>query len=286
MWWPISRWLICPAHERLLGRPTFKFLRELEASQWWSPDALRALQMCKLRALLEHARSHTAYWQDRLADLPLDDPQADPFAMLGSLPLLSKDEVRAHLPEMVWRDAPGGVFKFNTGGSSGEPLIFYFDRRRQGYDDAARIRTHRWFGVDIGQREFYLWGSPIELSTTDRIKAWRDRLFNHRLVNAFAMSPARMEAYFDEFERFAPRCLFGYPSSIALWVQHARKIGRRLRTDSLRAVFVTGEACDPPDRAAIEAYFGVPVADGYGSRDGGFIAHECPQGSRHVMART
>jgi phenylacetate-CoA ligase len=36
------------------------------------------------------------------------------------------------------------------------------------------------------------------------------------------------------------------------------------------------------DRAELHDYFGVPVANGYGSREGGFIAHECPHGRFHV----
>jgi phenylacetate-CoA ligase len=42
--------------------------------------------------------------------------------------------------------------------------------------------------------------------------------------------------------------------------------------------------CYPRDREKIAAYFEVPVADGYGSRDAGFIAHECPEGRLHVTA--
>ena len=58
---------------------------------------------------------------------------------------------------MLWHDSPGGFFPYNTGGSTGEPLLFHVDRRRQGYDQAARIRTHRWFEVDLGDRELFLW---------------------------------------------------------------------------------------------------------------------------------
>ena len=47
---------------------------------------------------------------------------------------------------------------------------------------------------------------------------------------------------------------------------------------------MTGEVCLQRDRESIAEYFGVPVADGYGSRDGGFIAHECPHGSMHITA--
>jgi phenylacetate-CoA ligase len=106
------------------------------------------------------------------------------------------------------------------------------------------------------------------------------------LLNAFDMSPERMDDYLDRFDRFRPRSLFGYPSSISLLVDHARSRGRRLDTRSLRAVFVTGETLNPRHRRQIGDYFGVPVADGYGSREGGFIAHECPRGGMHITAES
>ncbi|MGH8259234.1 MAG: phenylacetate--CoA ligase family protein, partial [Steroidobacteraceae bacterium] len=38
----------------------------------------------------------------------------------------------------------------------------------------------------------------------------------------------------------------------------------------------------PDQRHVIEAVFGAPVANGYGARDAGFIAHQCPSGSLHI----
>ena len=286
MWPWLARNLVCPVHEGLLQRATFKHLRALEESQWAAPDEIRALQRGKLRALLQHAADHTEFYGERLRAAGADLRREDPFDVLRRLEPVSKAELRARRNELVWRDAPGGLFECNTGGSSGEPLIFYFDRRRQAYDSAARIRTHRWFGVDVGEREFYLWGSPIELSSTDRLKRLRDALFNHRLCSAFNMTPARLDQYLDEIERFNPACLFGYPSSLELLVKHAQARGRRLKTPRLRAVFVTGEVCYPHHREALEEYFQVPVADCYGSREAGFIAHECPEGNLHLTART
>ncbi len=279
-----SRRLVWPVHERLVGRATLRYVADLEWSQYASPVELDDLRRQKLQALLVHASRHTAFYRDRISDPGVDLRSDDPFDTLRALPLLGKDEIRAHLTDMLWHDAPGGLFPHHTGGSTGEPLTFYFDRRRQGYDQAARIRTHRWFGVDYGDRELFLWGSPIEWSRTDAVKRFRDALFNHRLLSAFDMSPARMDAYLDEIESFRPACLFGYPSSIALLVRHALGLGRALRVPTLRAVFVTGEVCHAPDRDAIAEFFGVPVADAYGSREAGFIAHECPEGGMHVMA--
>ncbi|UCE61106.1 MAG: phenylacetate--CoA ligase family protein [Phycisphaerales bacterium] len=280
----VAHYVVYPFHERLLGRATFPYSRDLEESQWGSPDELRKLQRCKLRDLLTHARAKIPFYRRRLDEAGVDPATCDPFEALSSLPLLDKTEIRAGVDDMVWQDAPGGLFAYDTGGSTGEPLTFYFDRRRQGYDQAARIRTHRWFGVEVGDRELYLWGSPIETSRTDALKHLRDRLSNQLLLNAFDMSVRQMDRYLDKLESFRPVCIFGYPSSISLLAEHAQSQGRRLNLPNLRAVFVTGEVCYPHHRDIIDSVFSVPVADGYGSREVGFIAHQCPQGSFHLTA--
>ena len=280
----IARHLICPIHERLLRRETFRYLRELERSQWWSPDELREHQRSKVAKLLAHAHANVAFFRRRLDAAGVGPAPADAMAALRSLPLLSKSQIRKAGDDALWRDAPGGLFEHNTGGSTGHPLIFYLDRRRQGYDQAARIRTHRWFGVDQGDRELYLWGSPIELTRTDRVKRLRDVLFNHKLMSAFDMSCERMDEYIEQWRRYRPACLFGYPSSIARFIEHAATRGACLRIRELRAVFVTGEVCYPHQREAIERGLDVPVADGYGSREAGFVAHECPLGNMHLTA--
>jgi len=280
----ISRRLVHPLHERLLRRPTLRYARELEDSQWLAPDDLRRLQQEKLRALLVHAQAQTRFYRERLGRAAVDIHGDDPSQVLRRLPMLTKAEIRGSIDDMVWHEAPGGLYSRSTGGSSGEPLTFFCDRRRQAYDQAARIRAHRWFGVNVGDKELYLWGSPIESQGAAALKQMRDRLFNHRLLSAFDMSAARMDAYLDAWERYRPACAFGYPSSLALLAEHAQRRKRRLNTRGLRAVFVTGEVCYPHHKDAIASYFQAPIADGYGSREAGFIAHQCPKGRMHLTA--
>jgi phenylacetate-CoA ligase len=43
---------------------------------------------------------------------------------------------------------------------------------------------------------------------------------------------------------------------------------------------------DDGQRAMIESYFQVPVANSYGSREGGFLSHQCPQGSMHITSES
>jgi len=268
-------------HERLLGRSTPSYLAQLEQTQWLSREALRELQTRKLRALLTHAALNCPYYRDTITAQRID-PHSATLTDLGRMPTLTKEIIRREMPRMTETPARRRMFDYSTGGSSGDPLLFKIDRSRQAADQAARARSRRWFGVDLGERELYLWGAAVELAAQDRVKRLRDRLTNQRLLNAFEMTPSRMSRYLREIERFDPVHIFGYPSSLARLVRHGRDIGFLPKTRSLRAVFATGEVFAPQDRAIIEEAFGVAVADGYGSREAGFIAHQCPAGRYHV----
>ncbi|MCH7812866.1 MAG: phenylacetate--CoA ligase family protein [Planctomycetes bacterium] len=278
----LVRHVIYPLHELLRGRRTFACLRELEATQWWSPEKLQSLQRAKLRELLIGAQAHCPYYRRLFATRGVDPAGADPFDALSRLPTLNKALIRAHRDDLTWTGVPGGIQTSVTGGSTGQPLRFHFDRRRQGYDKAARMRTHRWFGADVGDREAYLWGNPLEITNQDRLKALRDRLTNELLLSAFDLTEPRMADYLDRIGRYDPRSIFGYPSSLTRLCRYARSTDRVVQPPSLRAVFVTGELLDDAQRRLIHETFAVPVANGYGSREAGFIAHDCPEGRMHV----
>ena len=177
-----------------------------------------------------------------------------------------------------------GLTKSNTGGSTGTPLIFYLGKRRISADVSAKMRVTRWWGVDIGDPEIVIWGSPVELSKQNRLRVFRDRLFRTHLLSAFNMSPEKMTEYLSFIRKFKPKHVFGYPSSIYLICKFAQKEGVRLDNLGVKVVFVTAEKLYDYQRELISDIFGAPVANGYGGRDSGFIAHECPQGGMHITA--
>jgi phenylacetate-CoA ligase len=78
--------------------------------------------------------------------------------------------------------------------------------------------------------------------------------------------------------------LFGYPSALAYIAAHAEQRGIAMDDLGVRVAFVTAERLYDPQRERISRVFGCPVANGYGSRDAGFIAHQCPSGEMHVTA--
>ena len=288
MYSKIVRNLLFPLHEKIMQRPTFSFAADLEKTQWLSRDALEQLQLDKLKALLNTAVAHSPWHAERIrnAQIPLGTGQTPTFADLARLPTMDKSDAQSHREQIAWPGVPGGGSLYNTGGSSGQPLIFYYGKERQASDAANRIRARRWWGVDFGEREVFLWGAPVELAKTDRIKQVRDRLMNQLLLNAFEMSANNMRLYARAIEKFQPTCIYGYASSLTLFANYLATNGKTLHLPQLKAVCTTGEPLYPNQRSAIKRAFGVPVANEYGSRDAGFIAHESPEGQMLASSET
>jgi len=284
MYQKLVKHLIFPLHEKIIGRKTYEYLTTLERLQWASREKMEQLKFRKLKELLMHAERNVPFYAARFRDAGFNPSKMHSIEDFKVLPLLTKSEIRQNLVKMQWKDCPGGLHRYNTGGSSGEPLVFYFDRRSQAYDAAARALTHRWWGIDIGDRELYFWGSPLEITKQDRIKDLRDRLTNQLLISAFELSREKIPNFVQEFKRLRPRCVFGYPSTIALFCEMAAKQNYRLDDVGIQVVFCTAEVLYGNQRNSISEYFGgVPVTDGYGSREGGFISHQCKEGTYHAM---
>jgi len=275
--------LLFPLHERLKGHSSVAVRKSLEQSQWWPAGQLEELQLQRLQRLLQRAQQEVPYYREVFAGQEFSASKLRDLDDLQQLPFLTKPLIRTHSDELRSMRA-NGMARFNTGGSSGEPLVFYIGKERVSHDVAAKWRATRWWDVDIGDPEIVVWGSPIELGTQDRVRALRDKAFRTRLLPAFEMNDARLGEFLRDIRRLRPRMLFGYPSALAHIASHARTHGVAMDDLGIKVAFVTSEALYEHQRAIIGTVFGCRVANGYGGRDAGFIAHECPEGGMHITA--
>jgi phenylacetate-coenzyme A ligase PaaK-like adenylate-forming protein len=272
-----------PIHERLKGHSTVAVRRALEKSQWWSREQIDALRNERLRVLLTHACTFVPYYRDLLRECAIEPESARPLDELARIPFLTKEIVRRNV-ERLKSETGHGFQPFSTGGSSGQPLRFFIGPERISHDIAAKWRALRWWGVDIGDPEIVVWGSPIELGAQDRLRLLRDRILRSELLPAFDMSNAKLDEFVGRIRARHPAMLFGYPSSLALIARHAERCGVNFRGAGIKVAFVTAERLYDHQRQQIERTFGCRAANGYGGRDAGFVAHECPAGGMHLSA--
>jgi phenylacetate-CoA ligase len=253
-----------------------RYLAELEQSQFMPGGALRELQWSRARAMLGHAYRESPFYRDtfRHAGITPDDIQS--LAHMRLVPTIAKTQVQEAAPSMIaasFRDRP--LVRDMTGGSTGSPMVFYYDEDRRDSRTAAAMRHDRWTGWDIGQKMAVLWGAPRDLArppaAKDRVRDWI--LQRAVLLDASAIDEARMRAFHTRLVRERPRFLLAYANTLALFASFVRDAG--LEPVRPLAIICSGESLTVESRTVIESTFGAPVFNRYGSREFSVIASEC-----------
>jgi phenylacetate-CoA ligase len=279
----LVRHVLFPLHERLKRKPTFRWLRELERTQWLDDKDLAEYQLARLRQLLEFAHRHVAYYREVMDERGLSPQRLQTLDELQRLPLLTRELIRTRFEALRANASLPGVHARSSGGSTGVPVTVLVDMGRMGIAEAARLRAHRWFGVEPGEREVVVWASPIELTGQDRLRQWRDRLLNSHLLSAFDMGEDRLGRYAESIRRHPPAKMYGYASALYLLAGYFERESLP-PPPGLKAVFTTAEPLFDFQRKVIQAAFGCGVGVEYGCRDGGLVALECPEGGLHTFA--
>ncbi len=283
--WIIRR-LIYPLHEKLRGRSTYRFLREFRNTERLDLEEINGLQNRALQGLVGHAAANVPWWRQFFVDNRVDPASIVDATSLTFLPTMDKSFIRENLEELVadnWRES---VFKLETGGSSGVPLVFYTDKARESSQLAAKARAREWWDIHFGDRQIDMWGSPIELGANDRLRLFKDRLLNFRLLDAFQLSDEKMAEFLPTLKQHRTEFIYGYASVLARYAAFLQMRGQSLKSLPLKAAISTAELLLPEDKELIESVFGCPVVNEYGCRDGGYIAQSCPRGGMHVAADT
>ncbi len=138
------------------------------------------------------------------------------------------------------------------------------------------------WGLKPWCRRAYLWGDDREQANIHWKERVARRLHTDLFLNAFEMDDAKMASFADRLEEFRPELVQGYATALDLFASYLLRTKRRpLGPVAVRS---SAEALSPAARARVEAAFGAPVRDFYGSRESSSLAAECAHGGFHVLA--
>lgn len=277
MYSALARHILYPIGEAFLGTKMLKYLKELEETQWWSPEQLRELQNEKLRALIKHAYENVPYYHGILEERGLTDKDIQTVDDLQKLPILTKNDIRQNFSDLITEGSnKQKPFLTATGGSTGEPLKYYIDTEVTSIGWAGNFRAWKWAGYELGDKRATLAGSSLvpdkSPSLMNRLRWLSER---NRPFSAVHMDESRMASYARKIASYKPKFLRGYPSAIYIFAEYLKKAG--MNTIRPQAIFTTAEVLLPQHREVIEEQFGCRVFDHYGCYDGGLQAMECAE---------
>jgi phenylacetate-CoA ligase len=271
----ISRHVASPLWEFDNGTRVLPEARGLEATQWLPLQELRARQWARLRAILDEAYRHCAYYRDSWTRHGIDPGLISSPEDLRRLPLLSKRDIQrdgaALLHDGFNRD---GLVESKTGGSTGAALTVYADWHCRDLRNAAAVRSDRWAGWEVGVKRAALWGNPPEpQNVRQRIrKALYERV---TYLDTMNLSDETMAEFVRRWGRERPKVLFGHSHSLYIWASWLNRRG--ICAIRPRGIISTSMMLLPSERAVIEEAFGCRVTDRYGCEEVGLIACECEQ---------
>jgi phenylacetate-CoA ligase len=256
----------------------YQLLDDLLATQALTVDQLRRKQQGDLAAIVAFARAHTAYYAERFRDLPAD-------WRIEDLPVLTKDDVRARLPDLLARgNDPATTPVGHTGGSTGQPLAFYYNEYKHELMRAGMMRSYMMSGWRPGQKILNFWGARQDTVAGGVFGGERigDFIAAEKTLPAHEISAAKLDAWAAFIRRYQPTLLQGYASILAALARHLRE--RNIAPPpSLIGVYSTAEVLTEEMRGTMEAAFGCKVFNQYGSREIPNIACECHHGRMHVF---
>jgi len=252
------------------------YMKALERSQYLSADALRDLQWAQFKAMLDHAYAQCPFYRHKYAAAGVHPDDITTPAHVAALPSLSKEEIQESLDGLIAHNARGRPLRRDmTGGSTGSPMVFYYDEDRLDSRAAATLRHNKWTGWNIGEKIALLWGAPRDVaappSTKDRLRDW---ILDRRVImDASTIDEERMVGFCRVLERQRPQFVLAYANTLALFARFVRDTGRR--PFQPRAIICSGEVLTEASRQLIESTFGCRVFNRYGSREFAVIASEC-----------
>ncbi len=281
----LAKNILAPALDFSRGTRTMRCLRELEKSQWWSRDKILELQNQRLRELVKHVYDRVPYYRHIFDERGLKPNDIDCGEVLVKLPILTKQIIRNSFNDLMARGFPAKeTILSSTGGSTGEPLMFYTTRDdHYNWGFAKAQRASRWKGYEIGDKSFLLTHRRPYYSTLDKIKKVAKDFFMRTVYfDAAGMSRRTMPLLTKKLGEFQPKFIRGYPSAIYLLARFMEREGKPKFIP--KAIITGGEQLYDYQRELYREIFECETFSHYGAWEAQSIAAECIEHSGHHIA--
>lgn len=238
---------------------------------------LKAYQDRAVTRLIAHAYARVPFYRQIYECAGVNPAQLRGVSDLKRLPVVTKDELRARpVHEILAGELdPDRLLSISTTGSTGRPIRIYNTWLEYRILHLFRLRAHRQFGRQIGDRIVEI-DQPIPPHP-------KDNKIIGRTLRALGLE-ARLQlslyepddVLLDRLEAFAPDMVTSYPSVLL-------RLGRALRArprPRLRPRFLltNSEVLTASARAELRASWNAQVFQFYDCHECNLIAWDCPQG--------
>jgi phenylacetate-CoA ligase len=282
----LNRHLVQPAIAAKRRSEVFRFLKQLERTQFDSPEQVRARQLAMLQAQLHHAFATVPFYRRIWATAGVHPADVKTLDDLKQFPIVTKTDIRKHANEMRSEAFQGAKLRTKkTSGSTGVPLVIQLDERGAQWKSACTLRSDEWSGYRLGQRIAKVWGNPEYQHF-----GLRGRLTNHFVdraiyLDTIGLTEGRIKQFVANLRQHQPGLIFGHAHSLYMLACALKKSG--IADIRPNGIISTAMPLHDYQRKVIEEVFSVPATNRYGCEEVSLIACQCEKhGGLHVAAES
>ena len=250
------------------------YYQKLREHQWNTIEENREIQRKKLYMLIKYANQNIPHYKRIIKEYNIQFSEDTIFDNIKKFPILTKDIIRNHF-DKLYKFIDNTYYRNTSGGSTGEPVIFYQDRNYFAWNTATKIFFDEWAGRKIGDPMVKLWGSFRDtLRGGQGIKGYlRQQLSGVTVLNSNRMTEKNMYEYAQRINNIKPYLILAYTSSIDKLTRFIQE--HHLSIYSPKAIMTSAGVLYPEVRARIEEVFQASIFNRYGSREVSDIACNC-----------
>lgn len=233
-------------------------------------------QLKELKNLLIYAKENSKYYAEVLKDIDVNDIKK--IEDIKKIPILEKETLRERIDDIIIKKE----IKSNTSGTTGKSMTVYFTKddyqKRMAYLDAFKEKH----GVKLGMKAARFSGKTlIPYGFEKSNKYWRtNKIINQRLYSTFHMNDRTLKYYVEDLNKFKPKSLDGFVSSIYELAKYIKDNNIELKFQPL-AIFPTSETVLDYQKELIEEVFKCKLRNQYASSEGAPFITECKGGKLH-----
>ena len=271
-----ARRVFLPIDDIFSGTTVSRQLDFFEKSQWWKPEDLQVYQNTKLKSLIHHAYTHVPYYRDVFRCLALSPSDIKTKEDLVKLPVVTKEEIRKSPERFIAQNIPpASLIPAATSGSSGKVFGYFINKNVVSTTRSLALRGWGFSGYRVGDKIATLAGSALLSENMPFYKKIRFK-FSHNLpLSDYNLTDERMKEYLQQIQKFNPKYLRGYPSSLELLAEYALNHG--IDAINPAGIMTTAETLTKSQRELLSSAFHCEVFDQFGCSDGGAMDYECDQ---------
>lgn len=245
-----------------------------EKLAWYEKNApLHAEELCAIRdarliSFLKHAYRTVPYYNRLFASLRLREKDLDNADVIKELPILEKKQVQGNPQDFLSVAVPRSQrIMTHTSGTTGAGLKFATTLEAQQEQWAVWWRYRRAHGIERGTWCGYFGGRSVVPVEKEAPPFWRFNWPGKQVIfSAYHMKQQNLRHYLKALEKFRPKWLHGYPSTLALLASYINEMEISIGYP-IRWITIGAESLLEHQRIAIFKAFGVNPIQHYGSAE-------------------